>query len=207
VEVSRRLLAAVPGSERAQALRLLALTSLSRWDEARAFAESRLQRSADDDFALRALAGVDIQQKGDLESAEQRIAQLVRNGKANAGDFNQLAWMRLEHGRVDEATIDYGQRAASLSGYGDASHLHTLASVYAEAGKTAEAYRVLLQSLAARPDEAPSADDWYVFGRLAEAYGLPDIARKYYKRVPAPARPENEILSTHALAARRLAAL
>ncbi|MFL6193018.1 MAG: DUF3857 domain-containing protein [Thermoanaerobaculia bacterium] len=205
-EASRRLLAAVPGSDRAEGMRLQALIALGRWDEVRAAAESRLQRTADDGLALRVLAGADIHAR-DLEKAEQRYLQLTRAGKADAGDFNQLAWMLLEHGRVDEATIDYGQRAASLSNYGVAAHLHTLAAIYAETGKAAEAYRVILQSLAARPDEAPSADDWYIFGRLAESYGLPDVARKYYKRIPPPPSPEAELLSTHALAARRLAAL
>jgi tetratricopeptide (TPR) repeat protein len=115
--------------------------------------------------------------------------------------------MLLERGRLDEKTVDSSQRAATLSGYGNAAHLHTLASIYADMGKTAEAYQVILQSLAARNDDAPRSDDWYVFGRLAEHYGLPEVARKYYKRVEAPSAPEGEALSTHALAARRLAAL
>jgi hypothetical protein len=115
--------------------------------------------------------------------------------------------MLLERGRLDDKTVDYGQRAATLSGYGNAASLHTLASIYADMGKTAEAYQVILQSLAARSDESPSSDDWYVFGRLAEHYGLPEVARKYYKRVKAPLTPAEEAMSTHALAARRLAAL
>ena len=64
-----------------------------------------------------------------------------------------------------------------------------------------------MQSIGARPDEVPGADDWYVFGRLAEQYGLPDVARRYYRRVSPPKSPQDEPMSTHALAARRLAAL
>ena len=67
--------------------------------------------------------------------------------------------------------------------------LHTLACLYAEQGRTAEAYRIILQSIGARADEAPSAEDWYVFGRLAEQYGLPDVARKYYRKVARPEEP------------------
>jgi Tfp pilus assembly protein PilF len=184
---------------------VLALTLLKRWDDIRALAERRLQRSPGDHLALRLLADEAARVK-DFDLAEKRYDEIISGGKATAGDYNTFAWMLLERGRLDEKTVDYGQRAATLSGYGNAASLHTLASIYADMGKTAEAYQVILQSLAAR-EEAPGSDDWYVFGRLAEHYGLPEVARKYYKRVEPPSAPENEAMSTHALAARRLAAL
>jgi len=206
LEVSRRLMAAAPASEHADSLHVLALTLQKRWDDIHALAERRLQRSPGDRVALLLLAE-EAARARDFDQAEKRYGEIVSGGKATAGDFNSFAWMLLERGRLDEKTVDYGQRAATLSGYGNAAHLHTLASIYADMGKTAEAYQVILQSLAARNDEAPSSDDWYVFGRLAEHYGLPEVARKYYKRVTPPSAPEDEALSTHALAARRLAAL
>jgi transglutaminase-like putative cysteine protease/Flp pilus assembly protein TadD len=205
-KVSRRLLEAVPDSERADGVHTAALLHLDRWDEIRASAEQRLQRTPNDGPALHLLAR-DALHANDFDRAEQRFNQIVDAGKATANDFNELAWMRLELGRVDDKTLEYSQRATTLSSYGNAADLHTLASIYAEMGKTAEAYRLILQSLAARSDEAPASDDWYVFGRLAENYGLPDVAREYYKRVAPPAGQEPEALSTHALAARRLAAL
>src|SRR5947209_11704634 len=205
-KVSRRLLEAVPGSQRAADLHARALLQLGRWDEVRAVAERRLQRAPDDEWALHLLAEAALHAQ-DFDGAEQRFTRLVESGKATARDFNELAWLRLELGRTDDKTVEYGQRAATLSSYGNASHLHTLASIYAEMGKTAEAYRLILQSLAARNDEAPGADDWYVFGRLAEHYGLPDVARDYYKRVSPAASREEEAMSTHALVARRLATL
>lgn len=204
--VARRLVAAAPGSERAEALHVAALASLSRWDELHALAERRLQRSAGDLTALRLLAQ-DALRTGDFDRAEKYLLEITGNAKAGPGDFNQLAWMLLERGRVDEKTVGYGQRAATLSNYGSPASLHTLASLYADMGKTAEAYQVILQSLAAKVDEAPESHDWYVFGRLAESYGLPDVARGYYKKVTPPKSPEDEPMSTHALAARRLAAL
>lgn len=204
--VSHRLMEAVPDSERAEALHTTALLYLDRWDEVRAHADRRLQRTPNDSKALHLLAR-DALHANDFDRAEQRFNQIVDAGKATASDFNEIAWMRLELGRVDDKTVEYSQRATSLSSYGNASDLHTLASIYAEMGKTAEAYRLILQSLAARSDEAPGSDDWYVFGRLAEHYGLPDVARDYYKRVSPPTGKEPEALSTHALAARRLLAL
>ncbi|HSS78188.1 MAG TPA: DUF3857 domain-containing protein [Thermoanaerobaculia bacterium] len=205
-KVSRRLLDAVPDSERADGVHTAALLYLDRWDEIRLLADQRLQRLPNDNAALRLLAR-DAMHANDFDRAEQRFNQIVDAGKATASDFNELAWMRLELGRVDDKTVEYSQRATSLSSYGNASDLHTLASIYAEMGKTAEAYRLILQSLAARSDEAPHSEDWYVFGRLAEHYGLPDVAREYYRRVAPPTGKQPEALSTHALAVRRLAVL
>jgi tetratricopeptide (TPR) repeat protein len=205
-ETARRLLAAAPASERAERLHVQSLAALDRWDEIHSLAERRLQRSADDLWALQLLAE-EAEHAGDLTAAESRRRQIVQSGKATAADFNALAWLLLERGQVDDEALDYGQRAVTLSDYEQPAYLHTLAALYAELGRPAEAYRIIVQSIAARPDEAPGPDDWYVFGRLAEHYGLPDVARKYYKKVAPPKSPGGEPMSTHSLALRRLAAL
>jgi predicted Zn-dependent protease len=205
-EAARRLLAAAPGSERAERLDAQALRALERWEAIHALAARRLQRSADDAWALELLTDEALHAH-DLAGAEARLRQIVQAGKATAHDYNSLAWLLLQRGRVDGEALDFGQRAATLSDYEQPTYLHTLASLYAEMGRPAEAYRIIVQSMGARPDEAPRPNDWYVFGRLAEHYGLPDVARRYYKRVVAPKSPLEEPMSTHALATRRLAAL
>ncbi len=201
-----RLLADAPGSETAERLAVRALAGSGKWDEVRALAARRLERSADDPWALELLADAALQ-RGNLAAAEAPLRQLAASGKATASDYNSLAWLRLQLGRVDAEALDYAQRAAALTDYAEPELLHTLAAVYAELGRTPEAYRIVVQAAAARPDGSPAAGDWYVFGRLAEAYGLPDAARGYYRRVAAPKLPGEEPMSTHALAARRLAVL
>ena len=58
-----------------------------------------------------------------------------------------------------------------------------------------------------RDDPAPESADWYVFGRLAEHYGLPEIARSMYKKVEPADPPLEEAISTRRLADIRLKAL
>jgi tetratricopeptide (TPR) repeat protein len=204
-QAARRLLEAYPGSEHAYALAAVAATRQERWDDLRRIAEGRLARLPGDRLALSTLG--DVKRKsGDFDGEEAVLTQLIDAGKAEAGDFNNLAWLALVRGRVDDKAIERAQRAATLSEYKSYAALHTLASLYADLGRTAEAYRIILQALETRPDESPTAGDWYVFGRLAESYGLPDAARRYYEKVgPGAGKPEPT--STYQLARKRLDAL
>jgi tetratricopeptide (TPR) repeat protein len=202
---AERLLAAAPASQHAYDLAIRAALGRERWDEARRLAEERLARLPNDHDALQTLAGVE-QTSGDYDGEEAVLTELVESGRADANDFNNLAWLALVRGRVDDKAIARAQRAATLSEYTSHMALHTLASLYAEQGRAAEAYRVILQALGTRPDESPSSVDWYVFGRLAETYGLTDAARRYYERVAA-GPPKPDPASTYQLARKRLEVL
>jgi transglutaminase-like putative cysteine protease len=204
-QVARRLLATSPTSEHAYGLAVLAAASLERWDDMRQVAEERLARLPADQLALRTLVDVK-RQSGDYDGEEELLGKLIDSGQAQAGDFNNLAWLALVRGRVNEKAIEHAQRAANLSEYTSYSALHTLASLYAELGRTAEAYRIILQALGTKLDESPTSVDWYVFGRLAESYGLPDAARHYYERV-VPGAAKTDPTSTYLLARKRLDAL
>jgi tetratricopeptide (TPR) repeat protein len=205
--VARRLTAAWPDSERAFAMETGILARLRRWDELRAAAGRRLERKADDPAALRTLIDVAMRQ-GDFAEIVQLRERMTRTGSPSGRDLNQIAWAALVFGRTEEADLDSARRATELTGYKEYASLHTLASLYAEAGKTAEAYRVILQAMELRNGE-PGSSDWYVFGRLAEQYELPDLARGYYERVePDGNDPKDpDPASTYHLARRRLAAL
>ena len=204
--LAQQLLAAAPTSQHAFELAAGALTGSDRWEEAGRLAEERRQRDPDDAPALRVLSAFDRRQ-GDFDGSEKKLVQLVDTGRATAADYNNLAWLALVRDRVDDHSIERAQRAATLSRYADHEPLHTLASLYAETGRTAEAYRILLQAVGTLADEEPISPDWYVLGRLAEQYGLPDVARRYYEKIEAPGPRENGATSAHALARRRMEAL
>jgi tetratricopeptide (TPR) repeat protein len=200
-----RLAAAAPASKLGFILKTGSLVQMNRDDDARRLAEERLRVSPDDVEALHVLVSLEGK-AGRYDRMEELLRRIVDSGHAESEDLNTLAWMSLIQGRVDEQAIAHAQRSANLRGYGSYPSLHTLASLYAEVGKTAEAYQIILQALGTKADETPSPDDWYVFGRLAEQYGRPDLARVYYERVQREAG-EPDALSTYGLAKRRLAGL
>jgi hypothetical protein len=209
--VASGLAAARPDSTIAFGLQARALAGLARWADLAALAGQRLLARPEDVAALRVAAQA-ASRRGDLETAAGLLRRVVAGGRENAGDLNELAWLALVRGRADDQAVEDAQRAAALSGYRDAAALHTLASLYAERGRPAESYRIVVQSIEARPATGPgaaepAAADWYVFGHLAESYGLPDVARRLYARV-RPGRPDEiDPLSAFRLAQARLAAL
>jgi tetratricopeptide (TPR) repeat protein len=205
-DLLRRLAAAAPDSEMAYFLFKGSLVRLGNWDELQRVAEQRLAAHPGDRLALADL-GFLAEIRGNLEEAEKFYRRTIDSAKADSEDFNNLAWLALLRGKVDEQAIETGQRAVTMTSYGDYSTLHTLAALYADVGKTAQAYQIILQALELSSREAPSSTAWYVFGRLAEDYGLPEAARRYYQRVDPPDGSEPESISTHHLAQQRLAAL
>jgi transglutaminase-like putative cysteine protease len=206
------LAAARPDSAAAFTLQAQALAGLARWTELGTLAERRLQAHPEDPLALRTAARA-AARRGDLDTATALLRRVVDSGRESAADLDELAWLALVRGRADDQAVEDAQRAATLSGYRDAASLHTLASLYVERGRPAEAYRIAVQSIEARPGAAaagaaePDAGDWYIFGHLAESYGLPEVARRLYARVRPGKLEELDPLSTFRLAQARLAAL
>jgi len=205
-ETARRLVAAFPRSERAFGFLTTALWKLGSDDELCQSAKARLAITADDPAPALILYET-AAKRGDFDEAEKWLRTIIDKGKATGPVFNNLAWLALVRGKVNDQALEQGQRAVTLDQYKDASFLHTLAALYAEQGKTAEAYQLILQSLAARSAEIPDSDDWFIFGRLAEHYRLPDAARRYYARVTPPKPDAVDAISTYRLARRRLAVL
>src|SRR5262249_32600248 len=142
----RRLETELPDSESGFGLEVDTLAALGRWDEVKAAAEQRLGRAGDDPKALGALA-LAAEGRGDYDEAEKLLRRLVESGRAGAADLNTLAWLLLVRGRAGDEAIELAQRANGQLAYKSHASLHTLAALYAEVGKTAEAYKVILQAL------------------------------------------------------------
>ena len=58
-----------------------------------------------------------------------------------------------------------------------------MAAVYAELGKTSEALENLRRAVEIRGERTDGAD-WYVLGRIAEQYGLAEVAAGLYRKLP-----------------------
>ncbi len=209
--VGERLAARQPTSVVAFADRALALHRLRREDELERVAGDLLKLVPDCSEASRYLAQSRAR-RGDLVGAHARLLAIVLKGKATREDYNELGWFALfgppplTEATITEA-IGYAQRGADLTGQPSYPVLHTLACLYAEAGQTNEAHQTILKAMDDGNVEEPLPSDWFLFGRLAEAYGLPGAAKSCYARLPAPMPGEEDATSTYVLAQRRLRAL
>jgi len=143
--------------------------------------------------------------RGSLAEAQALLSAPVAEGTADATTYNELAWIGLFLDSPLPELEQYAMAATQRSGFKNPAILHTLATIYAEQGKIGPARQTLLQSMDARVREVPDGDDWYVLGRIAEHCGLPDEARRAYRRVKPQAPPGPD--DAHVLAKRRLAIL
>ncbi len=206
VPIAQALLLERPDSDAALAILVQSLGRLKRWTELREAAAARLEKLPDDPGALRALALVG-ERLGDLDEVERRYRQLVETGGAEGVDLNNLAWTFVVRGDVDEETLEAAQEAVARESYQSAASLHTLAAVYAGLGRSAEAREVILQAMALDGYDEPRSEDWFIWGRIAESYGVNDAAAKAYRKVERPEDEEEIPTSTWRAAQRRLKAL
>jgi tetratricopeptide (TPR) repeat protein len=204
--VAQRLVAASPDSAAAFAMLIAAGTRLRQWPQCEQAIADRLKRLPDDPVAIRLEMSV-AQEKGDFEKVQTSGRELVALGKATAGDLNNLAWSFLFRGGVDAEALQMAQRSVLMTQSSQAAALHTLASLYAEAGKTTEARQVLLQAMDVKGVEEPEDEHWYVFGRIAEQFGVRQAAVTDYRKLKAPDPADASPTSTYVLAQARLKTL
>lgn len=203
-KVGERLIAAQPDSATAFNFLTAAYTRLERHADVTKLANARLERLPRDPDALRALGGAAMY-SGDYAACDRYYRQILDELRPNAGDYNNIAWNALLSGKDLTRALDEARQAMQLPGGGAPSLLHTLASLYAETGKSLEAREALLQSMDTAGREEPAPHDWYVLGRIAENYGVTDAAMAAYQRVSDP--DTSKAASTTLLAERRMKAI
>ena len=203
--VSSELLKQVPESKIAFVDSVEALLGLGRYDEALGLAETRLKLLDSDADALRAKMEIEST-RGDYSAARGWAQKLVDQGKEDASLLNSLAWLALFTGKVEQADIATAIKASQMARDNPAI-LHTLACLYAEAGKTKEARDLLLRGMDELNLEEPDDDYWYAFGRIAEQYGERDIAIADYRKLEKPKIALAIPTSSYRLAQMRLKAL
>ncbi len=115
--------------------------------------------------------------------------------------LNNRAWAAVVSGNVNQQVLDDALSAVKQTKQENAACLHTLATVYAELGKTSEALENLRRAVEIRGERIEEAD-WYVLGRIAEHYGLDEVAAGLYRKVPAKQAPSAD--DVYVLAQRRL---
>ena len=187
-EVAPRLLAANPSSDRALNFVVNAAIYTRDWSMAQKAIADRLSRLPDDSTAVRSSAWL-VEAQGDFAEARKLIRPLIDSNRATVNDINQYTWDSLFLSHVTNEDVSLLQRALTGNN-GSFAAIHTLACLYADMGKTKEARELLLQTMDVRVDQ-PNDAIWFGFGRIAEQYGLNDVALSFYQKVgdTPPSRP------------------
>ncbi len=201
---ARRLRKRSKDSEGAYELEFRALYQLGRYAEAKALAEQRLASLPNDPTAITQISDVEIAE-GDFAAAEKRLRGLLQRGLATPATYNNLAWLGLFLPKLPDDAADLALQANNLTRFAEPGTLHTLAAVYAEQGKTREAFQLVLKRMDLRNADEPEGVDWYLLGRIMEHYDLEDLAMEAYRKVPKSEGRATD--STYVLAQRRLAIL
>jgi tetratricopeptide (TPR) repeat protein len=205
LEVSSALLKQVPESRLAFLNNVEALMGLNRYDEAIALSDERLKLLDGDQDAFMMKMETEAN-RGNFVAARGWAQKLVEQGKENAETLNSIAWFALFTGKVEDADIATAIKSTQMAK--DNPHiLHTLACLYAEAGKPKEARDLLLRSMDDLNLDEPNDDYWYAFGRIAEQYGEREIAIADYRKLQKPKEVLAIPTSSYRLAQMRLKAL
>jgi tetratricopeptide (TPR) repeat protein len=162
---------------------VIAYRQLKRFDDWQKLVEQRMQEYPDEIAYVRSAAQLGLY-RGDIEKSRGITKAIIDKGKGNEQDMNLYAWYALFlPGPVATETLDMAHRASDLSKNSNFSILHTLACVYAQAGKPSQAREYLLKAMDAAHMEEPDSAIWLGFALIAEQYGIVDAAGTMYRRV------------------------
>lgn len=181
------------------------LLEMDRWNELAELARKRIADHPDEKLPKHLLADA-ATGAGDVGKAFAIYRDLLGVKDANDHEYNQFAWVALFVDRTGDDVLDAAKKAVQLSGRKDDSDLNTLAAVHAARGELQTAYQVMLESMSVGKRVELKAQDWVVYGRIAQGYGLFDIARAAYDKVEA-SKSNTPAISSHALAGKWRATL
>jgi tetratricopeptide (TPR) repeat protein len=142
--------------------------------------------------------------QGKFQEAVEQLRHLTATNRAEAVDWNNLAWDELFVNPVPDDVLSNAQRAATLSQNNDAGILHTLCVALAAAGKPGEARSVMLQTMDLMALDEPDGAIWLAFGRIAQECGENETALAAYRKVKAKQREGDDTTSNYRLAQRWL---
>ncbi len=203
LDTANKILSSYPDSQEAMNWKALALWASGRADELRGWLRIQLDTKNLTPKARETLA-LQASKIGDFDTALKHLRQLSEKGNASAMGLNELAWIAVIYDTADETALKYAVTAQKLAGDNQSAYLNTLAAVYAATGNANKALETLYLCVDARGGE-PQDPDWCVLGRIAESYGLNEIAKSLYNKV---SRPRQQTANdSFAFAQRRLAIL
>lgn len=157
--------------------------------------------------ALRVQMGVRMMSKATNAERDAAFDAVVANADATPDDLNNVAWARLFYDPGQAAALALGQRIEKQMGKLPAHIANTMAAIAAESNDPSLAWHYFGLSRKDTTEMAPLGDgDWYVLGRIREAYGLRDDAIAAYRMVKPGAKP-HESPTSHDFAQRGLARL
>ena len=203
--VAERLTRAYPDSLIAFGFATRAYATTGRLDDWKKLLDQRMAKHPEEDGYTRAAARL-AEYHGNFVHSRELVKSLMDRGKATAADMNEYAWSALFlPSNIDQDSIEAAERANQMTNNANFAIMHTLACVYARAGKPAQARELLLKAMDTADLDEPDSSVWLAYGVIAEQYGATDAARAMYAHVEK--LKTNDPVSNYQLAQHWLASL
>jgi pentatricopeptide repeat protein len=125
--------------------------------------------------------------RGRFAESTKQLERASTTANAPASVYNTQAWNALfiQPLAVKKAIVQAIQ-GVRLSNYRAGHILHTLATLYAEAGQLHSARLALAKCLEVQKDAQPEGSSLYTYGRIAEQLGFVQVALASYRKVKKP---------------------
>ena len=184
--LTEELRMAAPASVRAFDLSVSAYRGLKRFDDWDKLVQERMKQFPDELAYVRS-ASMLAAYRGEFGKSREITKGIIDKGQSTANDLNLYAWYALPlPAPIGQDAIEAAERANELTKNNSFAILHTLACLYADAGKAARARELLLKAMDVQHDDEPSSEVWFGLGLVAEQYGAFNAAETMYHRVEKP---------------------